>query len=131
MKNQAFRSIGSGLGRSALLGATMLAGLAAVSAPAFAQEDTAGDDEVIVITGSRIARQDYVADSPLVSVTGDQVVANADITIDTYLNTLPQVNPAGTTTSSSMAVVGVATWWCCDAKGYEPRLRESSANLVG
>ena len=81
MKNQAFRSIGSGLGRSALLGATMLAGLAAVSAPAFAQEDTAGDDEVIVITGSRIARQDYVADSPLVSVTGDQVVANVSKTV--------------------------------------------------
>ena len=96
MKNQTLRTFGRGLGRSALLGATMLAGLAAATAPAFAQDaDSAGEDEVIVITGSRIARQDYVADSPLVSVTGDQLVANADITLDTYLNTLPQVNPAG------------------------------------
>ena len=116
MKNQTLRTFGRGLGRSALLGATMLAGLAAATAPAFAQDaDSAGEDEVIVITGSRIARQDYVADSPLVSVTGDQLVANADITLDTYLNTLPQVNPAGTTTSNNPGNGGQAN---VDLRGF-------------
>ena len=116
MKYQSIRSFRSGLGRSALLGATMLAGLAVMSAPSFAQDEGASDeDETIVITGSRIARQDYVADSPLVSVTGEQVVANADITLDTYLNTLPQVNPAGTTTSNNPANGGQSN---VDLRGF-------------
>jgi len=71
----------------------------ATAAPALAQEDT--EVEAVVITGSRIARQDYVANSPIATVTGEQAVANADVTLDTYLNTLPQVNPAGTTTSNN------------------------------
>ncbi|MAK64130.1 MAG: hypothetical protein CMF75_05205 [Maricaulis sp.] len=115
MKNQTLRSIRSGFGRSALLGATMLAGLAAASAPAMAQDEATSGDDVIVITGSRIARQDYVADSPLVSVSGDQIVANADITLDTYLNTLPQVNPAGTTTSNNPGNGGQAN---VDLRGF-------------
>lgn len=71
----------------------------ATATPAFAQDET--EVEAVVITGSRIARQDYVANSPIATVTGDQAVANADVTLDTYLNTLPQVNPAGTTTSNN------------------------------
>lgn len=71
----------------------------ATATPALAQEDT--EVEAVVITGSRIARQDYVATSPITTVTGDQAVANADVTLDTYLNTLPQVNPSGTTTSNN------------------------------
>ncbi len=89
--------------RGRLLASTMICGTAlaafATAAPAFAQEET--EVEAVVITGSRIARQDYVANSPIATVTGDQAVANADVTLDTYLNTLPQVNPAGTTTSNN------------------------------
>lgn len=76
-------------------------GVAAMAQPAFAQTVEEQETEVITVTGSRIVRQDYVADSPVVTVTGADVVGNADITIDTYLNTLPQVNPAGTTTSNN------------------------------
>ena len=36
-----------------------------------------------------------VANSPTAVVTGEQVVANVDITLDTFRNTLPKVNPAG------------------------------------
>lgn len=71
----------------------------ASAAPAFAQDET--EVEAVVITGSRIARQDYVANSPIATVTGEQAVANADVTLDTYLNTLPQVNPSGGTTSNN------------------------------
>lgn len=72
----------------------------ASAAPAYAADESA-EVEAVVVTGSRIARQDYVANSPIATVTGDQAVANADVTLDTYLNTLPQVNPAGTTTSNN------------------------------
>jgi iron complex outermembrane receptor protein len=89
--------------RGRLLASTMICGTAlaafATASPAFAQEET--EVEAVVITGSRIARQDYIANSPIATVTGDQAVANADVTLDTYLNTLPQVNPAGTTTSNN------------------------------
>lgn len=79
----------------------MLVGAAAAAltaVPAFAQES---EVEELVVTGSRIARQDYVAPSPIATVTGEQVQANADVTVEQYLNTLPQVNPAGTTTSNN------------------------------
>lgn len=100
--------------KSRLFASSIIAGatFGAYALPAMAQETDAptpvsavdADDlrqDTVIITGSRIARQDYTADSPIVSVDGDQVVANADITIDTYLNTLPQVNPAGSSTSNN------------------------------
>lgn len=78
-------------------------GLAMLSTPAFAQQaaDAADGGDVIVVTGSRIARPNLDANSPISVVTGEQVVANADVTLDTFLNTLPGVNPAGTTTSNN------------------------------
>lgn len=97
--------------RGRLLASTIICGTAiaaiATASPALAQ-DEATEVEAVVITGSRIARQDYVANSPITTVTGEQVVANADVTLDTYLNTLPQVNPAGTTTSNNPGNAGRA-----------------------
>ena len=85
--------------RSRLLASTMICGAAfAAAGAAYAQDAEVTE---VVVTGSRIVRQDYVANSPISTVTGDQTVANADITLDTYLNTLPQVNPSGTTTSNN------------------------------
>jgi outer membrane receptor protein involved in Fe transport len=57
--------------------------------------------EQIVVTGSRIARQDFIANSPLTTLSQEQIIQNQDVTLDTFLNTLPQVNPAGTTTSNN------------------------------
>jgi iron complex outermembrane receptor protein len=86
--------------RGRLLASTIICGAAlSAAAPALAQSTTEVD--AVVITGSRIARQDYVANSPIATVTGDQTIANADVTLDTYLNTLPQVSPSGTTTSNN------------------------------
>ncbi|MEH8017461.1 TonB-dependent receptor [Rheinheimera muenzenbergensis] len=57
--------------------------------------------EKIAVTGSRIKSLDQVANSPMLTVNADELNSRADITIDTYMNTLPQVNPAGTTTSNN------------------------------
>jgi outer membrane receptor protein involved in Fe transport len=73
-----------------------------VASPAFAQtEEAPAEGEAIVITGSRIVRPNLEANSPVTSVTGLETTQNADVTLDTFLNTLPQVNPAGTTTSNN------------------------------
>ncbi len=87
-----------GFANGLLLGAAALTtGLLGAAAPAAAQDS----DADIVVTGSRIVRQDFVANSPIATVTQEQIVGNADVTMDTYLNTLPQVNPAGTTSSNN------------------------------
>ena len=114
--------------RQRLLATTLLVGAAALASPAFAQdapaatpappveepvlgnpaqavdESTAPNEapgEEIVVTGSRIARPNLVSNSPIMVTTGEQTVESGDITLDTFLNTLPQVNPAGTTTSNN------------------------------
>jgi outer membrane receptor protein involved in Fe transport len=79
---------------------TSVAAAAAHSSPIMAAENQDMVAEVVV-TGSRIQRQDYVANSPVITSTAEQIVENADVTLDTYLNTLPQVNPAGGTTSNN------------------------------
>jgi outer membrane receptor protein involved in Fe transport len=96
--------------RGRLLASSVLCGAMALTGTvAFAQEEEgAGEVAEVVVTGSRIVRQDYVANSPIATVTGEQAVANADVTLETYLNTLPQVNPAGTTTSNNPANAGQA-----------------------
>ena len=81
--------------------AAAMYGIAANAQDAAPQDDAAADVGTIVVTGSRIQRQDYVANSPVTTVTAEQIVENADITLDTYVNSLPQVNPAGTTTSNN------------------------------
>ncbi len=85
--------------------APLVIGLAMISNPVFAQDagdETAAEDSTpIIVTGSRIARPNLDSNSPVSVVTGEQAVANADVTLDTFLNTLPGVNPAGTTTSNN------------------------------
>ncbi len=82
--------------------APLVLSVAMVSAPAQAQDAPNDDGEAaIVVTGSRIARPNLDSSSPVAVVTGDATVENADITLDTFLNTLPGVNPAGTTTSNN------------------------------
>lgn len=64
-------------------------------------QDAAAELTEVVVTGSRIVRQDFIANSPIQTVSAEQLKQNADITLDTFLNTLPGVNPAGTTTSNN------------------------------
>lgn len=89
--------------------APFVLGLAIASAPSFAQDtaaqdaaaDEAGSDQPIIVTGSRIARPNLESSSPIAVLTGEQATEFADVTLDTFLNTLPQVNPAGTTSSNN------------------------------
>ncbi len=81
------------------LALSAIATISAAGSSAFAQDqDTT---QTVVVTGSRIQNQDYQSNSPLTTVSGEQVMKNQDVTLDTFLNTLPQVNPAGTTTSNN------------------------------
>ncbi len=90
--------------------ATAVIGAALASQTAYAQtvSDPTGETVTetdggtpIVVTGSRIVRPNLEANSPIAVVSGEETVKNADVTLDTFLNTLPQVNPAGTTTSNN------------------------------
>lgn len=64
--------------------------------------DAALAQERVTITGSRILRTgDLTSPSPMVTIGAEQLRANQDITIETMLNNLPQINPAGTTTSNN------------------------------
>ncbi len=86
--------------RSALL----TSAVAAIALPAFAQQQQAAKEdklEEIVVTGSRIARANDVSASPIAVVSFEQLTSHSDITIDAYLNTLPQVTPSGTSTSNN------------------------------
>lgn len=55
----------------------------------------------IIVTGSRIVRTDDFANSPVKTIDAAELTQNANVTVDTFLNTLPGVNPAGTTTSNN------------------------------
>jgi iron complex outermembrane recepter protein len=72
-------------------------GAVLVSPPIYAQAQA----ERVVITGSRILKSDLQSSSPIVTLTASEIVGRQDITLDTVLNTLPQVNPAGGTTSNN------------------------------
>ncbi|TIX50258.1 TonB-dependent receptor domain-containing protein [Alteraurantiacibacter aquimixticola] len=95
MNKQALRRGTAALALAISLGAT----------PSFAQDadavDSTEDEGVILVTGTRIARPNMEAASPVAVVSGDDAQEFADITLDTFVNTLPQVNPAGTTTSNN------------------------------
>jgi len=87
--------------RERLLASSMICGAAFVAFSATAASAQEQEVQEVVVTGSRIVRQDYVANSPIATVSGEATVANADVTLDMYLNTLPQVNPAGSSTSNN------------------------------
>jgi outer membrane receptor protein involved in Fe transport len=96
--------------RERLLASSMICGAAfVVLAAGAAQAQEQGEVQEVVVTGSRIVRQDYVAASPIATVTGEQATANADVTLDMYLNTLPQVSPAASSTSNNPGNNGQST----------------------
>ena len=80
--------------KAQLLRSTLLAALTVAPgfvSSAFAQAAPAGEErDVVVITGSLIARQDYVANSPIVTVDAEDIQATGTTTLDTLLNNMPQ-----------------------------------------
>lgn len=99
-----------------LLHSSILAGFAAagmIAAPAYAQEAAAEEEEdsgseVILVTGSRILRADYTSGSPLHTVTGEELEEIGAGTLETYLNSLPQLSPSLTRTNNNPVGGGAA-----------------------
>lgn len=81
---------------SAALGAMVLSSIAPV---AYAQDDAAQLEE-IVITGSRIVRRDYQSNSPIVTVDAGDFETQTGLNVESYLNQLPEYNPASSPTTS-------------------------------
>ncbi len=83
------------LKRNFLFGTTVLAGLMAASAPAFAQSaqpaqsEQATTVEEIVVTGSRIRRDPTTAPTPLIQVSRETLLTTGQNTVIDYLATIP------------------------------------------
>jgi iron complex outermembrane recepter protein len=94
------------------LAASLVIGLAFAAVPAFAQTATAAaedaGDEMILVTGSRIARRDLDTAAPLAVVSGEEFKNFGAVNVESIINTLPQVVP-GTTAFSNNPGGGVAT----------------------
>lgn len=78
--------------RLAIVGSAAGAAALGATTPALAQQEAPQIEEVIV-TGSLIARRDAVAESPILTVDQAAIIESGYVTLDQYLNTLPQVTP--------------------------------------
>ena len=114
------------LKRNYLFGTTVLAGLIAVSAPAFAQQaeerpvviapvqvnEQATQVGEIVVTGSRIRRDPVNAPTPLIQVSQQQLMDTGMTSVIDYLATIPALSnslvPSDTTGSLNIAGVSAA-----------------------
>ena len=70
----------------------------------------------VTVTGSRIRRPDLESSSPLISIGSDQIEQRAGLNLESYLNTLPNYNPAQTPVTtqfdvqpSAVNTVGIST----------------------
>jgi iron complex outermembrane recepter protein len=84
------------------------AGPGPTAAPAELQE--------VTVTGSRIRRPDLESSSPLISIGSEQIEQRAGLNLESYLNTLPNYNPAQTPVTtqfdvqpSAVNTVGIST----------------------
>ena len=120
--------------RSKLLTSSLMVSASMLATPAFAQSEPSATPQAgalpapepveaapnqspaaatnetneIVVTGSRIVRPNLTSNTPVAVVTGEETVQHADVTLDTFLNTLPQVNPSATTTSNNPGTGGLS-----------------------
>jgi len=103
----------------ALLSGASSIGVGAVSS-AYAQ----GADQIeeITVTGSRIAKRDAIAESPIFTVDQESMKISGNVTLDHYLNTLPQITPNISSQSNNPSSGGRAF---IDLRGLGP-----SRNLV-
>lgn len=91
--------------KTLVLASTILSGLV-FAAPAMAQQAApapaaeADDGDIVVVTGSRIARRDNVAESPILTVGREAIEQSGAVTVEAFVNTLPQVT-AGLSSQSN------------------------------
>jgi outer membrane receptor protein involved in Fe transport len=86
--------------------------LVLTAAPAFAQQAGApaadAKAQSVVVTGSRIARIDALAESPIVTVGAEQIQQSGIVTVEQFLNTLPQITPGLSSQSNNPSSQGRA-----------------------
>ncbi len=101
--------------KTRILRSTVIAGFAATGlamSPAFAQDDTdesTDEQDVVVVTGSRIARDEFSSSSPVQVITREEATIAGLTGLDDILqdSTIAMVQPRSTTSSpvsSPMAV---------------------------
>ncbi|RYE51728.1 MAG: hypothetical protein EOP18_11815, partial [Rhizobiaceae bacterium] len=95
-----------------------VAAILTVAGGAVPQAMAASDQSLseVTVTGSRILRRDAEANSPLVTVSAEDLETRSALNVESFLNQLPNYNPAvtpetGATAvgSSSISTVGIAT----------------------
>lgn len=90
-------------------GAALVAVAATPAAAQQASPDTqATQVEEVVVTGSRIRVRDTTGTSPIVTVGAEQLEEIGTATIETYLNSLPQLSPSLTKTNNNPSSGGAA-----------------------
>jgi iron complex outermembrane receptor protein len=100
--------------RTRLLASTFFCG-AALASPAMAQGSPEGD-ELIIVTGSRIAQPELSSATPLTVLGAEEIKASGVTRIEDLVNSLPQVF-AGQNSGVSNGSTGVAT---VDLRGLDP-----------
>jgi iron complex outermembrane recepter protein len=80
------------------LGTTMLA---AVPHAVAADASSTAVLEEVTVTGSRIKRPDLESSSPLVTIDAEQLEQRSNLNIESYLNQLPNFNPAAAPTTAA------------------------------
>lgn len=93
--------------KAALLTGTVMAG-AMLATPAYAQEETSDEGELIVVTGSRIAQRNLETAAPIAVVDDEEFKLSGTVNVENVVNTLPQVVP-GFTSNSNNPGNGTAT----------------------
>ena len=81
-----------------LLLSTTLLSLSApllLAAPAMAQDTkpAASENDVVVVTGTRIQREGYVSSSPITTVTADELAVKQPVDVEEVLRSMPQFLP--------------------------------------
>ncbi|MCB2062665.1 MAG: TonB-dependent receptor [Novosphingobium sp.] len=96
--------------RATLLASAASACIVAV-APAYAQDASSEEGDVIIVTGSRIARQDVDAPIPVAIISAETITEQGATNIQDILNELPQIGRGISRTSSNFqtAATGVST----------------------
>ncbi len=101
---------GKKLFKAALLSTSAFAVLAS-TAPAAVAQDTGGEIEQVIVTGSRIVRTDLVASSPMTVLNSDEIVYTGTTRIEDLITSLPQAFAAQNSTvangSSGTATVSL------------------------
>jgi iron complex outermembrane recepter protein len=94
--------------KASLLAGTIMAG-AMIATPAYAQEaetvataaETTGEDNFIVVTGSRIQQRNVETAAPVAVVGAEEFKLSGTVNVENVINTLPQVIPGNTAFSNN------------------------------